>query len=556
MTKAPCTRPTAGGAASEQRNVAMGGVTFHRPAAFWLGVTAVVVGVLLHIPMYLHGASNGYRLVGMPMDLSMGIGMVAIVLGLTASLYGLYPAAPARNITAGPPVRIRALDDAAIGWAHIGLLFTMAVAVTIDIMKPTSLAFVMPGMTEEYGLKSPLNPNGTIPAAYLALAGITGTVIGSLMWGWLGDKIGRRASILFAGINFIATSICGTMPDFYWNLVMCFLMGLGVGGMLPIAYALLAETIPARHRGWLMVLIGADIAGAYILTSWLAAELIPLYSWRILWLIGLPTGVLFIFLNRWIPESPRFLLANGRDAEAHAVMRRYGAEVVHEPSPEWRAESQVKSQWRQLLSSESLGLTIVVACLGIGAGLVLFGFNLWIPTNLRKLGITEAETILRNSALIGFPLTFLVAWMYGFWSSKKTIIVLAGVTAAALFGFVIAGDEIVTNRGLLYVLLVIPIWGINSVVAVLSVYSAEVYPTRIRSKGSGFCAGASKAGGVLIIALVAFGIAPPSISDIALIGAIPMTLAVLAVALFGVETRKRSLEEIVLERHAREHSVA
>ena len=82
------------------------------------------------------------------------------------------------------------------------------------------------------------------------------------------------------------------MPDFFWNLGMCFLMGLGVGGMLPIAYALLAETIPARHRGWLMVLVGADVAGAYILTRWLAAERVPVYSWRSRWLIGLPTGVL------------------------------------------------------------------------------------------------------------------------------------------------------------------------------------------------------------------------------------------------------------------------
>ena len=56
---------------------------------------------------------------------------------------------------------------------------------------------------------------------------------------------------------------------------MCFIMGLGVGGMLPIAYALMAETIPARHRGWVMVLIGGDIAGAYIITSWLASSLVP-----------------------------------------------------------------------------------------------------------------------------------------------------------------------------------------------------------------------------------------------------------------------------------------
>ena len=54
-----------------------------------------------------------------------------------------------------------------------------------------------------------------------------------------------------------------------------FLLGLGVGGMPPIAYALLAETIPARHHGWLVALVGADVAGAYVLTSWLAAALVP-----------------------------------------------------------------------------------------------------------------------------------------------------------------------------------------------------------------------------------------------------------------------------------------
>ena len=156
----------------------------------------------------------------------------------------------------------------------------------------------------------------------------------------------------------------------------------------------------------------------------------------------------------------------------------------------------------------------------------------------------EADTILRNAALMGLPLTFAVAWMYGFWSSKKTIIILAGLTAAALIGFVIAGDTIVHNRFMLYVLLVVPIWGISSVTAVLSVYSSEIYPTRIRSMGTGFAAGVSKFGGVAIIALVLSGIAAPSISTVALIGAIPMTLAVIAMACFGVETCKRRLEEI------------
>jgi len=528
----------------QHTSMTLGGVAFHHPVSFWFGVTAVTIGVINHIPMFLMGKYTGYKLAGMPVDMPMTVGMVSIIIGLIASLYGLYPRPMAVNAGGLPKVRISALDDVPLNMTHITLLTAMALAVMIDIMKPTALAFVMPGMTEEYGLKSPLNPSGTYPVSWVALAGIFGTVMGSFLWGYLGDKIGRRASILYAGIGFIATSICGAMPDFFWNLAMCFLMGLAVGGMLPICYALLAETIPARHRGWLMILIGADIAGAYILTSWIAVELVPTYSWRILWLIGLPTGVLFIMLNRWIPESPRFLLASGRDEEAHAVMLRYGVAAVEETYAKLQAEPAVEGRWRHLLSPQYIGLTLVVGSLALGSGLVLFGFNLWIPTNLRKLGFTEADAILRNAALIGFPLTFLVAWMYGFWSSKKTILILGSVTAVALFGFVIAGDAIMQNRMLLYMLLVVPIWGISSVVAVLSVYSSEIYPTRIRARGTGFAAGASKAGGVVIIFLVSTGITVPSITTVALIGAIPMALAVILAAIFGVETTKRRLEDI------------
>ena len=83
--------------------------------------------------------------------------------------------------------------------------------------------------------------------------------------------------------------------------------------------------------------------------------------------------------------------------------------------------------------------------------------------------------------------------------------------------------------------------------AVLAAYSAEVYPTRIRSRGTGLAAGASKAAGVVVIAIVAAALAPPTIAVTALIGAIPMALAALAVLMFGVETRRRRLEDITAE---------
>jgi MFS transporter, putative metabolite:H+ symporter len=526
----------------------LGGLTFHHPGAFWFGAVATTVGVILHLPMYIGARNMGYHLAGMPMDTPMLIGMFLIIAGLVSSFYGLYPPSAENTARVVSRISVRALDEAKLTSTHVALLVVMAIAVTIDVMKPTTLAFVVPGMAQEYGLRSPLNPAGEVPVAYLPLSGISGTVLGSFIWGWLGDRIGRRASLLLAGITFIGTSICGAMPSYLWNFLMCFVMGLGVGGMLPIAYALMAETIPARHRGWLMVLIGGDVAAAYIITSWLASELVPQFSWRILWLLGAPTGVLMILLNRWIPESPRFLLANGREAEARAVMDRYGAKIVEAPSePQIRHDAQ--SGWTELFGKRLFVQTAVIAMLGIGVGLVLFGFNLWIPTNLRRLGFAEvtADRMLRDSALIGFPFTFVVAWMYGFWSSKKTLMLLTTLTAAAMIGLAIAGDAVVANRLLLYVLLVIPIWGINTVTAVLSVYSSEIYPTRIRSHGSGLAAGASKAGGVMIIGLVVLGAATPSIAGTTLIGAIPMALAALGILLFGVETRNRRLEEITAE---------
>jgi MFS transporter, putative metabolite:H+ symporter len=525
------------------------GTAFEHRGIYWAGVLAVVTGVVLHLPMYYEGRDMGFRLVGMPVDLAMIAGMLLIVIGLAATVWGVIPRDHSDVLESDVHIRVRALDEVPINSAHVILMLVMAAAVTIDVMKPATLSFVLPGMTREYGLKSPLHPSGSVPAALLPLAGITGTVLGSFLWGWMGDRLGRRPAILIAAMTFIATSICGSMPLFSLNMVMCFIMGLGVGGMLPIMFTIMAETIPARHRGWLLVLIGGDVAGAYILTSWLAAALIPTLSWRILWLLGFPTGVFLILLNRWIPESPRFLLAHGRTDEAAEIMKRYGAVIVREPATQLDIDARTGVRTRELFRPPFLRGSIVVVLLGLGIGLVSFGFQLWIPSNLQKLGLGEAEAsrLLRNSAIIGFPLNFLVAWLYGFWSSKGTLILLTGMTALSLFGFVVAGNSVASNRPLLEALLIMPIWGISSVIAVLSAYSAEIFPTRLRSQGGGLAAGFSKIGGVLVIALVLLAVAPPSIAGTALIGAIPLALATIFAALFGSETRKRQLEEITAE---------
>jgi putative MFS transporter len=516
----------------------------------------VTVGVVLHLPFYWSARHEHYVLAHKTPDGYFFLGMLMIFAGLASTIYGLFPKLSEVSRGFVSKIKVRAMDEAKIQPAHIGLLLVMAAAITIDVMKPTTLAFIAPGAAKEYGLKSPLNPTASVPVALYPLCGISGTVVGSFLWGWLGDKIGRRASILLSAIIFIAVAVCGAMPEFWMNLVVCFIMGLGVGGMLPIAFALMAETIPARHRGWLMVLIGGDVAGAYIITSWIASGwgAPEHFGWRFLWLISLPTGLILILLNHWIPESPRFLLQHGREEEARAIMQRYGAVAVEGDDSMLQVERNVKERFSTLFSRNFIGLSLVVLLLGLGIGIVQFGFQQWIPSNLQKLGFKSATAskILRDSALIGFPLNFPIAWAYGFWSGKKTIILMAAATAAALIGFVFADTGSLVNAEggattLLYILLIVPIWGISSLTAVMVAYAAEVYPTKIRSRGSGLAAGATKFGGVLILATVAAAIAAPSIRITAVIGAIPLLAAIVAMTLFGVETKKKQLERITAE---------
>lgn len=521
-------------------------IKFQHPVAFWFGVAACTVGVALHLPMYIGARTMGYRLNGMHPDRPMIVGMVLITAGIGLSLLGLIPHDAAAIRRHAARIRVGALDDAPIRFQHVALLVVMTLATTIDVMKPTTLSFVTPGVAQEYGLKTATNPHGHPPVSWLPLAGITGTVVGSFLWGWLGDRIGRRASILYAGILFVSTSICGAMPGFTWNLLMCFMMGIGAGGMLPIAFALIAETIPARHRGWLIVLIGGDIAGAYVATSWLAGALTPQFSWRILWLLGAPTGLLLIALNRWIPESPRYLLASGRDAAARDIMRRYGAAVVDDEHGPGQDAVSARTGTLRLFQPPLAGPTAAMAALAVAAGLLTYGFQFWVPTNLQHLGLTEvtSDYVLRDSALLGMPLTVIVALLYGFWSSRNTVIGLATLTVLGVAAFAVWSESLLHHHFLLSVTLMIPLSGLGSLVAAVTAYSSEIYATRLRSRGTGLVSGLTKAGGVLILAVVVAAAAIPSIAATALIGAVPLVFAVVLFSRTAPETRQRRLEEI------------
>jgi putative MFS transporter len=283
-------------------------IVFRRRGAFWIGIAAIGVGVLLHVLTYPRAADRGYVPAGTPMDGQMKTGMALLALGMLLTAYGIGPHRGEFDFGAVARVRVQAIAEAPLRRGHAALLAVATAAAVINVLKMIT----------------------RVPDVWLPLSALGGVVLGFLFLGRVGDRIGRRAAILLAGLAFIATAIGGATPSFSWNVLMSFLMGMAVGALLPLGSTLVAETVPARHRSRLLLLIAGTVAAAYLLTNLLAAVLVPEYGWPVLWLIGLPAGALLILLNRWIPESPRFLLATGRVGEATAVLNRFGAAFVYE----------------------------------------------------------------------------------------------------------------------------------------------------------------------------------------------------------------------------------
>jgi len=519
-------------------------LSFHHPVAVWAGCAAIVAGVLAHMPMFMMGRHNGYQMVGMPMDTTMLVGMALIPIGLLSAAFGLMPRLDQmRSLRqGGHDLHFHIADGVPLNREHWKLVIVLVVALAVDVLKPASLGFVMPGMTREYGITKET-------AGILALVALTGTTVGSIVWGRLADTFGRRAAILLSALMFVGTAICGAMPSFGWNLAMCFLMGASAGGLLPITFTLMAEMIPAAHRGWLLVALGGvGTSAGYLLAAGSAAVLEPLFSWRALWLLGLPTGLLIVFLDRFIPESPRFLANVGLEGEAKAVLVRYAGvydgdagEAGHAAASEPHRKA---SAW-ELLRGPHANITFGLMVCGVAWGLANFGFLLWLPTNLRGMGLdaSTATALLARSAILAMPGIGIVIWLYHSWNSIKALVLFIALTSLSLLAFFVMGVMGLHSQTAMVAATVALLVSSSGVIAMLIPYAAEIYPVRLRGTGSGAIAACSKFGGILGALLGVFGLFG-NLAWSALLIALPMAVSAVMLLRSGIDTRGRRLEDI------------
>ena len=492
---------------------------------FWVAAVAICLGVLLHMPMLVEAHHMGNRLAGMEADPAMLIGMALIFLGVPGAIYGALPPRTVRH-QAQAAVLYEAPDETPLGRWHGAVLAVLTLGLVIDVMKPATLGFVLPGLASEYGI-------GRSTAAYLPFVALLGTTVGSFVWGWLADIYGRRVSIMLSTILFISTSICGAMPQFGLNLLMCFLMGASAGGMLPVVYTLLAEIMPPRHRSWVLVLVGGiGLVGGYLAASAAAHLFEPEYGWRSLWLQGFPTGILLLSAARFIPESPRFLDEQGRHAELAKMQDRFGIvrrNAVSQPASGTQRQSK---------------LTAALVVAALAWSFVNFGLLLWLPSELQARGFSSAiaSGILAKSALVALPTIMIAALLYSRWSSKWTLVGTVLMTLLGLLGALLPA-AILASPPVLIAVIASLIVGTNGMIAVLLPYAAENYPLSTRGRATGLIAGSSKFGGVAVQGFALVGLIP-TLGDAALLLCFPMAVAALLIAWAGRETRGRSLGEL------------
>lgn len=521
----------------------------YRRAGFWIGTVLVVAGALLHLPDYVSSRGMHYNMAGMAMGGPMSIGMALIVIGIAIAAWGLLPNRATRQLvvhgTSRNPVAVAALDDLKMGLTHWTLIVALTMGLIIDTMKPATLGFAVPGMATEYGI--------TLKhAALLPFVAILGTVIGSLAWGRAADIYGRRATILLSGLMYVATCICGFMPAFNWNLVMCFLMGAAAGGMLPTVYSLASESIPSRHRGWVLVTMsGVGALGGYLVASGAATLIEPAFSWRALWLLNAPTGLLLLFLSPFIPESPRYLMAVGRHADAAKVMARFGmaykkpAAIAKTVVPSEGAPRASRYGFRILFNNAYYKRTIVVLLYGLGWSIVNWGFITFLPAYMGRagMGTTHASHLLFLSSVFSLPAVALGSILYHRIGGKRAMLIYAATVAAVLAAFAAANPAHPGDSASFVTLTALLLASSNGMLAMLSPYAAELYPTSLRASGSGMAAAATKFGGLFGPLLVSQA---PGVPALALWAFFPMVLAVSTLWSMGPRVKGLPLSDTVI----------
>lgn len=423
-------------------------------------------------------------------------------------------------------------------------------SIVIDFFDFALIGFVLAFFVKDWHLT--FGQSGAI----LFASGIA-AIPGGIFFGWLGDKIGRRkVFMMMILILSFATGATALAPESGWVFVaaMRFIVGLGVGGLAAVDLPLLQEFVPASKRGWVSGLSIGLLPLGPMLAALLSASVGATIGWRGLFAVGLVPAAFAFVIRLWVPESPRWLIGQGRVEEAR---RSLAWALKMDPSEIQLPASlpeQARASWLELFKyPRSIAAAIMTGLSSTGAvGVALWGATLLVLV----LKVTPAHAAYLSIwiALIGIPGRALGAWLSDALGRRPAGVLLA---IAAACPTVLAGylhNFYLGSLSIFLLLLMAHSFFSNASFSVVFPYMAELWPAKLRASGFGLVYGCSNVAkfigpaGLAVIAGASNYVAPKATLD-ALTPAFIYFAAwyLLAVAGFlfvGIETRGRSIEEL------------
>ncbi|KHS52114.1 MFS transporter [Brevibacterium linens] len=422
-------------------------------------------------------------------------------------------------------------------------------------------------------------------AAWIATANLIGMALGAFIWGGIADVIGRKKAFTLTLLVFSIFTVAGAFaPAYGWFILFRFLAGFGLGGCIPVDYALVGEFTPSRHRGRVLTAMDGWWPIGASLCAFVSAYLLDFGDWRLIMLVMIVPALLTVAVRFGIPESPLYLASVGRYAEADAIIARLvertGADVrewTHEApaaaaapaspdepespgvppatsssaAPAPKAEPSVSRQLRaasgQLVQlwQHSAKTTLVSWSLFVSVLLVYYAALTWLPGILKKQGMADQAAFLVTGSMtavgiLGVIASALIVERFG----RKVVLGVSSIIAAVLL--VGAAVFIEASGANLTFAAKATIIGFGFVIQIaiptLYTYVSELYPTRLRGSGFGWASAASRL--ATGIAPIVFGAFMWPVLGLTLTFILTGALVVIVVVLMSFMARETTGEEL------------
>jgi putative MFS transporter len=393
------------------------------------------------------------------------------------------------------------------------------------------------------------------PALFVA-ATFTGLFIGTFAFGYVADKYGRRTIFTYSMLWYSAATLVMAFQDSGFSVCLWRLIaGIGIGVELVTIDTYISELVPKAMRGRAFAFnqgVQFSVVPVVAFTAYMLVPISPFGfdGWRWVVLIG-STGALFVWLlRRGIPESPRWLINQGRLDEADAVTSAIEAKVMADlggaalPAPGNHAVEIAKPVGRlaEIFEPRYRGRTTMLMIFQFFQTFGFYGFAAWVPTLIaQQTGINLGASLLYSFIIaIANPFGPLLAISFADKFERKWQLVGAAC-CIGVFGILFSFQNAMPSLVLFGVLITLS----NNVLSYsFHGYQAELFPARIRARAVGFTYSFSRISAVFASFIIAFFLQNAGTKGVFGLIAVAMAIVVISIGGWGPRTLDRELEEI------------